>query len=82
MSGPFFIKSKCRPFDSSRCDDCGRNILTVDPENHYWNPKPRARIRNICRECYEFRDHKKIERWNKRMAELDEFRTTAEKEAK
>ncbi len=74
---PFFIKSKKEPFDSAVCDDCGRNIKQVS-EVYYWNPNKRAIIRNICAECYAFRIKKKEERWNKRRAELAEFRKKEE----
>ena len=74
---PFFLKSKKEPFDSAVCGDCGRNIKQVS-KTYYYNPNKRAKIRKICAECYAFRMKKKQERWDKRRAELAEFRKKEE----
>lgn len=75
--GPFFIKSTIKVSDSTICDDCGRNINQVS-DISYWNPNKRAKIRNICAECYDFRMKKKEERWEKRRAELEELKKKEE----
>ena len=77
--GPFFIKSKIRLHDWATCDDCGRKINDVSDDS-YWNPNPRAIIRNICADCYAFRMKRKQERWNKRLAQLAEMKEEGKEE--
>jgi hypothetical protein len=50
---PFFIESKLEVFDWSDCDRCGQNIKQVEDGKCFWNPNDKARIKNICRVCYE-----------------------------
>ena len=69
-NGPFFLKSKYQHEDWCLCDDCGRSVSSVSDESYY-NPNPRAILRKICKECYNFRIKKKQERWDKRLAALE-----------
>lgn len=72
MKGPYFIQSKFeKAFDYACCDDCGRLLNEVSNASYY-NPKKRARIKNICEECYHWRMQQKHERYLKRLGELEE----------
>lgn len=45
----FFIESKTKLRDGTKCDKCGE----VLGDEHYWNPNPRASKKNICEGCYD-----------------------------
>jgi hypothetical protein len=65
MSKPFFLLSKHGAYAGRVCDQCGAG-LSQKPGEHYYNPSPRAKVKNICPECFEIRETKKaefIERW-------------------
>ena len=48
---PFFIESKIEARDWLECDRCHRLIAGLG--KWFWNPNKRARIRDLCGDCYE-----------------------------
>lgn len=52
------------------CDACGRRQADVDSRRAFWNPNPRAHIRNICAACFEERSAATVARWRRRQEEL------------
>ena len=56
-----FIESKLETFEGALCDKCGLRIREVQDGKCFWNPNPRARDRNICRNCFEVWSHERAE---------------------
>lgn len=72
----FFMRSKFIPAGSwQTCDDCDRHLAQVDDTASYYNPSRRARIKNICAECYAFRMKIKEERRLEHLSELEQMDT-------
>ena len=70
----FFVESKLEVYDYATCDKCGLKIQEVQDGKCFWNPNPRARDRNICRNCYEVWQHERTEgwrRWQEKHAALE-----------
>lgn len=69
-----FIESKVEPFQFSECDKCGLIVREVQDGKQFWNPNPKARDRNICRNCYDVFNHKKEEGrriWKEKHAAME-----------
>jgi hypothetical protein len=60
--GPRFLRSKLAVYSFTKCDDCGRYIIDVSPDEWYWNPNKRARKKRICAECHAVREDKREQR--------------------
>ena len=70
----YFIESKLEVYDYATCDKCGLKIADVQDGKCFWNPNPRARDRNICRNCYEVWQHEREDgwrRWQEKHAALE-----------
>jgi len=61
----FFVESKLTVYDWATCDKCGLKIKEVQDGMSFWNPNPRARDRNICRNCYDVWRHERKEGWER-----------------
>ena len=72
MSTPYFVRCKTPPYENQLCDDCGRKILDVGDGTRYWNVNKKATIVTICHECYDFRNKRRQERWDKRLRDLED----------
>lgn len=68
---PFFLKSKYPPQDWMKCDKCGEYLDTIGGDT-FWNPNKRARIKNICQNCYDARKKANQEWWDTVAAERQE----------
>jgi len=71
----YFIESKIEAYANSPCDKCGKTIAKIQDGKCFWNPNPRARDRNICRNCYEVWQHEREEgwrRWQDKYAALEQ----------
>ncbi len=75
----YFRESKARAYASAACDKCGLQISSVQDGQGFWNPNPRARDRNICRNCFEVWQHEREEgwrRWQEKHAALEQNTAT------
>jgi hypothetical protein len=63
---PFFMESKNETPEWATCDRCGLKIKEVQDGKTFWNPSPRARIRNLCQHCNDVRIQKNEESFGKR----------------
>ena len=69
-----FIESKLPAFEYAECDKCGLKIAEVQDGKGFWNPNPRARDRNICRNCFEVWTHDQEEGrrlWKEKHAAME-----------
>lgn len=69
---PYFILSKLTPFPDRQCDKCDNRIMDTGDGKLYWNPNPRACVKNICSKCYaEWIETKESKLEKSMMKDLD-----------
>ena len=61
----YFVLANGEVFNWKRCDKCNRKIIDVQDGQRYWNPNPKARHKNICKDCFDCWENDKNENYQK-----------------
>jgi hypothetical protein len=80
---PFFIESKYPAFEFTICEKCGILVKDVQDGACFWNPNPRAKDKNICRNCYDvwrFERERKAELWRHKHRAMVAYQEIVEEE--